>query len=117
MANAAEKVLSRKLCFVGRGGVARDHIRVIPQELRDRNAPLIGGRPTALAQHPCGVWIFEAIDGVSEADVVLPLEVRKLVVIIARSGAVGQNFVEIRIGVVMKNRVTPRGGVVLGGPE
>src|ERR1043166_1347310 len=117
MANAAEQVLSRELRFIGRGGGSRDYIRIIPQQLRDRNAPLIGGRPTALAQHPGSVWIFEAIDRVAEAYVVFPLEVRRLVVIIARSGAVGQDFVEIRIRIVMENRVSPRGVVVLGGPK
>src|SRR6185369_14984621 len=99
MTNAAEEIRAWNLRARAIGGIARCYVWIVPQKLRDRDAPFWLRGPAALAQKPCGVRIFEAIDRVAKTDVVFPLQVRKLVVVVASSRTVGQNFVEIRVGV------------------
>ena len=70
--------------------------------------------PATLAQKPCGIRILKAIDGVSEADIVFPLKVWKLIIVVTSSRAIGQNFVEIRVGVMLEERVTQRRITVRG---
>src|ERR1043166_10080719 len=114
MADSTEKIGSRNLSFRAVRGIPWRHVGVVPQKLRDRNAPLRLSRRDTLPQHPRRVRIFKAIYCVAKADVVFPLEIWKLIVIVARAGAVGKNFIEIRVGVVMKNSVTKRWIAVAG---
>ena len=113
VADPPKEVVPGNLSIIGVGRVAWNYFTVVPQELGDRNSPLIACRPATLAQHPGGHRVFETIDCVAEHDVVFPLQIRKLVVIISRRSAVGQYFVQIRVCIVMKNGVAPRWVAIL----
>ena len=64
--------------------------------------------PATLPQDPGSVRIFKAIHRVGKADVVFPLQVGKLVIVVASSGSVRKNFVQIGVSVMMKEGVAPR---------
>ena len=66
----------------------------LPEELEHRVRPL-GRQPRALLQQPRRVRVLEAVDRVAEHDVVARVEVRELVVVVARLAAVGQHLVEV----------------------
>src|ERR1700752_190318 len=106
--NATKKITARYLraCAVGR--IPWGNVWVVPEKLCYRHAPLWLRGPATLAQKPCGVRIFEAIDGVTKTDIVFPLQVWKLIIVVTRGRAVRQDFVEIRIGVMLKERVSQR---------
>src|ERR1044072_177483 len=106
--NAAKQMRARNLRGRAVGGIARRYIRIVPQKLRYRDAPFWLRGPAALAQKPCCIRILEAIDRISKTDIVFPLEVRKLVIVVASSRTVGQNFVKIRVGVMLEERITQR---------
>src|SRR6185503_11978355 len=103
--NAAEKIRTWNLRARAVGGIARRYVWIVPQKLRYRDAPFWLRGPATLAQKPCCIRILEAIDRITKTDIVFPLQIRKFVIVVARSRTVGQNFVEIRVGVMLKQRV------------
>src|SRR5258708_26327222 len=103
VSNSAKEIVARNLGIVCFSRIARGNSRVIPQKLSNRNSPIFARGPTANAQHPRREWIFEAINGIAEADIVFPLEVWKFIVIITRGRAIGQHLIEISVGVMMKD--------------
>src|SRR6185369_3012306 len=108
MTDAAKEIGTRNLGARAVSGISGSHVWVIPKKLSNGNTPLRSRRPTTLAQHPRGVRILETVDRIAETDVVFPLQVGKLVIVVASSGAVRQNFVEISVGVMLKERITQR---------
>src|SRR6266508_753707 len=112
VSNSAKEVVAGNLCIVCVSRIARGTCRVVPQKLSDRNSTIFARGPTALSQQPCRKGIFETINGIAEADVVFPLEVRKFIVIIARGCAIGKHLIEISVGVMVKDGVAPRRIVV-----
>ena len=86
-----------------------------PQELEHRVRPL-RGQPRALLQEECRVGILEAVDRIAEHHVVARVEVRELVVVVARLAAVGQHLVEVGEPHVAEDREARRRVVARGRP-
>src|SRR6185503_14912854 len=106
--NAAEKIGTWNLRARAVGGIARRYVWIVPQKLRYRDAPFWLRGPATLAQKPCCIRILETIDRITKADIVFPLQVRKLVIVVTSSCPIGENFVEICVGVMLKESVAQR---------
>src|SRR6185369_1075816 len=106
--DAAKEISARNFGAGTVGRISGSYIWIVPEKLRYRDAPFRLRGPAALVQQPRGVRVFEAVDCVTKADVVFPLEVRKLVIVIPCRRTIRQNLVEIRIGVMLKEGVTQR---------
>src|ERR1044072_2335371 len=105
MANAPKEMTARDLGARAISGISRGNVRIVQGNLRARDAPLRFRGPATVPQKPRGVRIFETIDGVTKTDIVFPLQVRKFVIVVTSGRAIRQNFVEVSVGVVLKERV------------
>src|SRR5690349_18325530 len=92
--NAAKEISARDLRPCAVGGISWRYIRIVPEKLRYRDAPLWLRRPTTLTQKPRSIRIFETIDRITKTDVVFPLQIGKLVVVVTSRRAVRQDFVQ-----------------------
>src|SRR5687768_10266529 len=112
MANSPKQVVAGKFFLVSVCRITRLHVGIVPEKLSYRNSIVLTRRPPTLPQYPGSKWILEAIHRICKTDVVFPLQKRELVVVIPCSRSVRKNFVQIRISVVMKERVATRRVVV-----
>src|SRR6185312_15511270 len=80
--DATKEIRTRNFCTRTVGGISWCYVRIVPEKLRDRDAPLRLRRPATLAQKPCCVRILEAVDRIAEADVVFPLQIGKFVIVV-----------------------------------
>src|ERR1051325_3290085 len=117
MTDSSEEISAGNLSLCAVCRIARSNVWIIPKKLCDGYTPFHARRPTTLSKHPSRIRIFETIDRIAEADSVLPVHIRKLIIAVARSRPVGKNFVEISVGVVLKNSVSERGVAVSGCPQ
>src|SRR3569832_3029402 len=88
MTDAAKEICTWFFCTRAVSGISWNDVRIVPEKLRYRDAPLRLCRPATLAQEPCGVRILEAIDRVDKADDVFTLQVRELVIVVTSCGTV-----------------------------
>src|SRR4051812_47575831 len=105
MTYSPKEVIARNFGLGAFRRITWSHLRIVPEELRDWNAPITLRGPTTLPQHPGCIWILEAIYCVTKTDVVFPLQIRKLVIAITRGRAVRQDLIKIGVCVVMKDGV------------
>ena len=94
VADAREEALARQLLGAREPRVTRCDRAVAPEELEHRHPPLLG-HPAALLKEPGRVRVLEPVHRVAEHDVVHRVQVRILVVVVSRGGAVRQHFVEV----------------------
>src|SRR5215469_3012791 len=108
MSYAREILLPGQLILAGQYWIARCNFRVVPKELENGNGPLFG-EETTVAQEPCAVGIFEAIDGVTENGRVAQIQNWIFVIALARGRAVREQLVQVGVSNISKHRVMVRG--------
>src|SRR3954466_14874573 len=93
-------MLPRKFNFTGKSRITRRNLGIVPKKFQYRNVPVGRRSPSTFSQHPRGIWIFEAIDDVTENIVVLGKKVWPFIVAATRRGSIGKCFKQICIRVV-----------------